>query len=248
MELTAVVPSVGLVGLLRACLSQLDSAIGATGLSPASTVVVDNGTSPPYSRDDLGVLNVELLRYDLPRSFAAACNAGARFRPARRYLFLNNDVLLLPAALVEMLALLDEGGEGICGTRLVLPDGTLQHCGVRFDDGRRGPFHIFHGRPSHVVPRVQTPFQAVTAAAMLVDDRTFSRLGGFDEAYPFGYEDVDFCLRARQLGVRVMCAQSHDSLHFESMSSDRPDRHAPARRLFFERWRGKFAIDGLSHE
>lgn len=247
MELTVVIPSVGLVGMLRACLSQLQGAIVASGLQAAAVVVVDNGTSPPYSRGELGAVS-EVVRFDMPRSFAAACNAGTKSRPAQRYLFLNNDVLLVPAALGEMLALLDAAGSGICGTRLILPDGTIQHCGVRFDDGRRGPFHIFHGQPSELVPRVQRPFQAVTGAAMLVDHETFELLGGFDEAYPFGYEDVDLCLRARQLGVRVMCAQSHDSLHFESMSSDRPDRHAPAQRLFFARWRDRFSIDGHRHD
>lgn len=243
MDLTVVIPSVGLRALLRTCLAQLDLAVRALAGVSASVVVVDNGTAPPYHAGELGS-GVELVRFDVPRSFSRACNRGAAHRPASRLLFLNNDVLLLPGALGEMMQHLDRAGPAICGTRMVLPDDTIQHCGVRFDAGPRGPFHIHHGRPSAIVPRQHAPFQAVTGAAMLIDAGLFERLGGFDPIYPFGYEDVDLCLRARQLGAPVLCAQSHDSLHFESTSSRDPNRHSASRKLFFERWSGRYTIDG----
>lgn len=243
MDLTVVIPSVGLRALLRTCLAHVDAALAALAGIEASVVVVDNATTPPYRREELGG-SLELLRFDLPHSFSAACNAGARLRPASRLLFLNNDVLLVPPALREMMSMLDRAGAGICGTRLVLPDDTIQHCGVRFDAGPRGPFHIHHGRPTAIVSRQQGVFQAVTGAALLIDGGLFERLGGFDLAYPFGYEDVDLCLRARQLGAPVLCAQSHDSVHFESSSSQNPDRHGASQKVFFGRWQGRYTIDG----
>jgi GT2 family glycosyltransferase len=243
MDLTVVIPSVGLRALLRTCLAHLGAAFAALEGLSATAVVVDNSSDPPYRSEELGG-GVDIVRFDVPRPFSVACNAGASHRPASRLLFLNNDVLLLPAALSEMMNLLDEAGGGVCGTRLVLPDDTIQHCGVRFDAGPRGPFHIHHGRPTAVVPREQGPFQAVTGAALMIDGALFDRLGGFDSAYPFGYEDVDLCLRARQLGAPVLCAQSHDSLHFESTSNRNPNRHSASRKLFFERWGGRFTIDG----
>lgn len=243
MELTVVIPSVGLAALLRTCVAHVQTALAGAGQMAASIVVVDNGSEPPYRAEALGA-DAALIRFDIPHSFAAACNEAARRHPANRFLFLNNDVLMESGTLAEMLSLLDANGPGICGARLVLADDTIQHCGVRFDAGPRGPFHIHHGRASALVSRSPARFQAVTGAAMLIDGVVFDRLGGFDEAYPFGYEDVDLCLRAGQLGVPILCAQSHDSLHFESMSNRNPRRHARSRRLFFERWKGRFTIDG----
>lgn len=243
MDLTVVIPSIGLGAMLRTCVATLRHALAAQPGLAADVVVVDNGTQPPYRPEAVG-LGASILRFDVPRSYAQACNAGARHRPAARYLMLNSDVFITPETLAEMIALADANPSAICGARLVLADDTIQHCGVRFDDGPRGPFHIHHGRPTSIVPRTPQRFQAVTGAAMLIPATLFDRLGGFDEAYPFGYEDVDFCLRAGQLGALVLCAQSHDSLHLESMSSRRSNRHAASRKLFLERWRGRYTVDG----
>lgn len=243
MDLTVVIPSVGLGAMLRACVAALQHALARQPGLMAAIVVIDNGTQLPYRPEAVGD-GVALLRFDVPRSYARACNAGARHRPASRYLMLNNDVFLTPESLREVLALADDHPSAIVGARMVLADDTIQHCGVRFDDGPRGPFHIHHGRPTGIVPRAPQRFQAVTGAAMLIPAALFDRLDGFDETYPFGYEDVDLCLRAGQLGAPVLCAQAYDSLHLESMSNRRPDRHAASRELFFERWRGRYTIDG----
>jgi GT2 family glycosyltransferase len=184
-----------------------------------------------------------LLRLDRPHSFSAACNRGARLAPADHYLFLNNDVLLHPLALSEMLALIREPNTGICGARLVYLDDTIQHCGVRFDRGKRGPHHEFHGRHTSSVSRIPRRFQAVTGASLLITAATFDSLGGFDEAFPFGYEDVDLCLRAGQLGRSIVCSQAYDSIHLESMSDKRPHRHSASRKVFFDRWRGRYTFD-----
>ncbi|MER8632378.1 glycosyltransferase [Mesorhizobium opportunistum] len=244
MELSVIVPSWGLTALLRSCLLQLEHALARTQLGKTCVVVVDNGSAIPYLADDLAPAQVRIVRLDLRHSFSAACNRGAREIAATRYLFLNNDVLLHPDALVEMLGIFRDHKVGICGTRLVLPDDTIQHCGVRFDAGERGPYHQDHGRRSAIVSRATTFPQAVTAAAMMIDHAVFNALDGFDETFPFGYEDVDLCLRARQLGIRIACGQRRDSLHLESTSDRRPDRHKASRKLFFERWRGRYTIDG----
>lgn len=244
MQLTAVIPSHGQTALLRTCLIMLERALTRAALPGTAIVVLDNGTLTPYRPAELGVADVRIVRFDSRHSFSAACNRGVREIPAARYLFLNNDVFLHPEALLEMLDVMREHRAGIAGTRLVLPDDTIQHCGVRFDGGERGPYHQDHGRPSAIITRATSFPQAVTAAAMMIDHAVFTALDGFDEGYPFGYEDADLCLRARQLGVRIACAQGWDSLHLESFSDRRPDRHQASRRLFFERWRGRYAIDG----
>ncbi len=126
----------------------------------------------------------------------------------------------------------------------MFPDGTIQHRGVVFGAGPTGPYHVDRRRPGHLVPRRDAEFQAVTGACMLVDGGAWQELGGFDESYPFGLEDIDFCLRARQRGRRVVCADGVDSLHFESMTPGRVELDVPSRRQFMQRWRERYTIDG----
>lgn len=244
---TAIVVSRGLDALLRACLDDLERALAALGGARARhrVVVVDDASPHPYRAAELGDPAPELLRFDVHRSFAHANNLAARRFPNDLYLLLNNDVLLAEDALARAVALLERvSGAAICGSRLVFPDATIQHRGVVFGAGERGPYHLDRLRPGHLVPRASREWQAVTGACMLVRGDAWSELGGLDETYPFGLEDVDLCLRARARGWRVVCCEDTDSLHFESMTDGRVALDVPSRKLFTERWKGRYAIDG----
>ena len=246
MNLSVIIPSCGLTALLRFCIFQLQRSLEMASLSQWNIVIVDNATAFPYQVSDfLPDPALKILRLDRPHSFSAACNRGAAAAPAERYLFLNNDVLLHPLALREMLALAARTTAAICGTRLIYSDDTIQHHGIRFDGGKRGPYHEDHRLPNAAVPRDLCQYQAVTGAVMLIEHDLFQTLGGFDEVFPFGHEDVDFCLRARQIGKTIVCSQAVDSIHFNSTTSQgRPEAYEASRVIFFERWGGKFSIDG----
>jgi GT2 family glycosyltransferase len=243
-SITAVIPSRGLDALLRICVEHLAAALAAAGGDGHRIVVFDNASLVPYRRDAFG-LPVDLLRADTHHSYAAACNAGAARAPNDWLLFLNNDVLLQRRTLADMLATSADRRTGICGARLVFPDNSIQHCGVVFGPDQRGPYHDHRHQPSALVPRAARRLQAVTGACMLVRSECFAQLGGFDEGYPFGLEDIDMCLRARQAGWQVLCDQGSDSLHFESMTEGRVDLDVPSRRHFMAKWRGRYGIDGV---
>lgn len=241
-SLTVVIVSHGLDTLLRFCLEALDRALAACpGLARHTVVVVDNASPAPYRAEAVAAT---LLRFDTHRSFAAANNAAVAAHPAAAYLLLNNDVLLERGAIAEMLAALRATPAlGICGSRLLFPDGTIQHCGVVFGD-EAGPYHVARGRPAHTVPRRDRECQAVTGACLLVRAAVWAELGGLATDYPFGLEDVDFCLRARQRGWRVRCCGGSESLHFESMTPGRVARDVASRAHFAAQWRGRYSIDG----
>lgn len=244
--ITAVVVSKGLDALLDVCLVHLREALDRAGEPERhALVVVDNASSPPYVPEHFRVSDLHWLRFDVPRSFAHACNAGFAARPNDLVLLLNNDVLLAKEAIAAMLdALASRPRAGVCGARLLFPDGSVQHQGVVFGAGGRGPYHAARGRPAHVVPRGVAEFQAVTGACLLARGALWRELDGLDERYPFGLEDIDFCLRARQRGWRVLCSGLVDSLHFESMTPGRAELDVPSRRLFLQRWQHRYSIDG----
>jgi GT2 family glycosyltransferase len=261
-HVTAVIVSKGLDALLEVCLEHLREALDSLdherpdsaqddidpvtedGLGHA-IVVVDNASDVPYGASRFRVPNIRWIRFDAHHSFAHACNAGFAAAPNEFVLLLNNDVLLRPDTISHMLHALElDPQAGICGTRLLFPDGTIQHAGVRFGAGRCGPYHVDRRRPADQVARGVVEFQAVTGACLLTRAEVYRELEGLDESYAFGLEDIDFCLRARLRGWRVLCSNDGDALHFESMTPGRVELDVESRRLFMERWQGRYTVDG----
>ena len=246
MGITIIVVSKGLEMMLRQCLAALNPALTLCGNdSRHHIVVVDNASPFPYMEEQYRHTGTELVRFDTPQSFAKANNYAAAYRPNDYYLLLNNDVLLSPKALVSMVSLMQNHARaGICGTRLLFPDNTIQHCGVVFGAGKTGPYHFLRKKPSHLVSRAPSEWQAVTGACMMIKDELWQSLDGFNPMYTFGLEDIDFCLRARQKGWRVFCSNETDSLHFESVTPGRVALDVGSRKLFMQTWQGRYTIDG----
>jgi GT2 family glycosyltransferase len=243
--LTIVVPTKDHAGILHYCLEHLQRALKVASQFEPCVVVVDNATEIPLLEKDFPSSPVRLIRFDIPASFAEANNTAIRRNPNASYLLLHDDVLLAESALADMQRLLEETpNAGVCGTRLISPDGTIQHAGVVFGPGTIGPYHVSRGQPSSLVSRLNGEFQAVSGACLLIRQSAWDDLGGLSGEFAFGLEDIDFCLRARQKGWRVFCSCRTDSLHFESMTLGRehPDRRA--RRVFMNTWRGRYALDG----
>jgi GT2 family glycosyltransferase len=244
--ITAVVVSRDLRGMLAHCLDHLRRTMRRVGDPDRHRlVVVDNASEQPYADGADRLEGAKIVRFDQPRSFAKANNAAITSAPNDLYLLANNDMFIHEEALPAMVRLvLGPRGAAICGTRMVFPNGTIQHCGVVFGAGDQGPYHWQRGVPSGLVPRDRIEWQAVTGACLLMRGETWEALGGLDEDYPFGLEDIDFCLRCRRRGGRVFCANNVDSLHLESQTPGRVALDVPSRRLFMSRWKGRYAIDG----
>ena len=181
------------------------------------------------------------------KGFAAACNAGAALATGEFLVFLNTDLEFKPGWLENLIAAADEDAKvGAVGCKLLFPDGTIQHGGVflREDLLDRVPLIAAHdhvGRPSNdPEANRRADLLAVTAATILIRRTAFDEVGGFDEGYFNGYEDVDLCLRLGQAGWRVVYEPACELIHFESKSG--ANRFAATKanqRRFLEKWRGR---------
>jgi GT2 family glycosyltransferase len=84
---------------------------------------------------------------------------------------------------------------------------------------------------------------------MLVPREVFCRVGGFDEAYPTAYNDVDFCLRVNELGLSVVVSADAELYHYESLSLGHhfsglhAGREAEQVRRMRNRWRAMLRED-----
>ena len=83
-------------------------------------------------------------------------------------------------------------------------------------------------------------FSAVTAACMLVRANVYDAVGGFDEALTVAYNDVDFCLRVRRAGWKVVWTPYAELTHYESKSRGLDDKD-PAKQARADAERARLA-------
>ena len=135
---------------------------------------------------------------------------------------LNSDIEALPGwlACLQYAAIADED-IGVVGAPPALPRRAHP---VRGHDpqprrARSGSTTATASSPPHWGPAwVPGPALAVTGACMYITREAIERVGLFDEAYPMAYEDVDWCLRAWQAGLRVLYFPAAALVHHESVT------------------------------
>ena len=111
---------------------------------------------------------------------------------------------------------------GAVGAKLSYPDGRLQHIGIVLGVGG-GAAHAFHqhagASPGYASSAVSVRnYSAVTAACMMTRRDAFDAVGGFDEQLAVDFNDVDYCLRLRRAGYRIVFTPFATLYHHESAS------------------------------
>jgi GT2 family glycosyltransferase len=76
----------------------------------------------------------------------------------------------------------------------------------------------------------------VTAACLMTRRTVFDEVGGLDEALPVDFNDVDFCLRLRAAGYRIVFTPYAELVHHESASFGRRVQSAQELARMRQRW------------
>jgi GT2 family glycosyltransferase len=216
-----VVPHYSSLDFTRACLAT----IAFNTPDPHHVIIVDNGTGH--------ALPGRVIRNDSNLGFARACNQGAAAAQADIVVFLNNDAEPLLGWLSPLVHAISEHGAAAAAGRVLYMDGTDQHTGVRlvrYPNGRLGA-------SNDVGSRASGPVRAVSATCLAVDRAAFLEVGGFDERYWNGYEDIDLSLRLGEAGYVVWYEPDSVVRHVENGGgAERWTRSSENARIFNARW------------
>lgn len=174
--------------------------------------------------------------------FAGNCNAGAARAIGDVLLFVNQDVYAAFGWSEGWDAALLAGFNrdpkiGIVAPRLLFPNGAVQSAGGVFDVACQ-PVHRFLNWSNVHHPLIATASEVdwATGAALAIRRECWEQVGGFDAAYGRGYfEDVDFCLKARELGWRVWYEPRSTLFHSVGSTGGSPS-FAQNARLWKRRW------------
>lgn len=169
-------------------------------------------------------------------NYSAINNFGVKHARGDYLLLLNNDVEVITTDwLEELTANCQRKDVGIVGARLYYPDDTIQHAGIVIGIGGVAGA-LFVGMPRMFTgylhkASIQQDLSAVTAACMMVKRSVYEELGGLEEELKVAFNDVDFCLRAREKGYLVVYDPKVELYHFESKSRGTEDSKEKIRRF-----------------
>lgn len=216
----------------------LERCVAAASPQVGELFVIDNASTDNSIETLVVALSFGLRVIHNPYNlgFAAACNIGIRHATGEFVLFLNPDCTLAPNTVARLVEVLDaEPRAGMVGGLLLNPDGTEQGGGRRaiptpwrafvrgfglYRLARRWPrlffdFHL-HRQP---LPSEPIEVEAISGAFMLVRRAAIDSVGLWDEGYFLHCEDLDWCLRFRRQGWKILFVPSARATHQLGVSS-----------------------------
>lgn len=232
-----IIPTCNGLSVLKRCISSL----AQTRYENYQVLIVDNESTDEATLNYLAKQPHRVEKIGNPDgrfNFAYINNRAAELVDAEFLLFLNNDTeIISPEWLSQMVGYARMEGVGATGARLLFPDRRVQHAGIvhGYYNGLAGP--AFKLQPEwaggHLsLARVSRDCSAVTAACLLTPRKLFLEVGGFDEkSFEVAYNDVDYCYRLADRGLRsVYCAEAI-LVHHEGHSRGFVDRPAEVARF-----------------
>ncbi|MEP6484122.1 MAG: glycosyltransferase family 2 protein [Rudaea sp.] len=223
--------------LLSTCVRSI---LDKTNYSNYEIVGIDNGSSDEATHSLMRDLEshdsrVRFVRFDAPFNYSSINNFGASNSRGEYLVLLNNDTEIIARDwLGAMLEYAQRPDVGVVGAKLLYTDKRIQHAGVIVGiGGVAGHAHLMeHSDEPGYFSRAQLPqnLSAVTFACAMIRRDVFDQLGGLNETnLTVAFNDIDFCLRARESGYLVVYTPYAELFHHESRSrgyEDNPEKQA----------------------
>ncbi len=226
-SVSILIPTRDRLDLLEPCIESLRATVD---LERNELIVIDNDSCDQETIEYLEAqrtAGARVIRSPGFFNFSALVNAGASIANRDNLLLLNNDVEAIEEGWLQEMASRLEPDVGAVGVKLIWPSGLVQHGGVVL-----GPYfaasHAFNDtdgeHPGYAdMLCAARECSAVTAACLLTPRALFHRIGGFDAVhFPVNFNDVDYCLKARELGLRIVFTPRTQLIHRESASRGTP--------------------------
>ena len=236
-RVSIIIPTKNAAELIGPC---LQSIFTLTTHSNFEVIVVDTGTNEPKAMEILRSFPIRVLKDDAPFNFSRVNNSAAHQATGDVLVLLNNDTEVRTREWLEiMLSHLALPSVGAVGPLLEYPNGKVQHAGIVLG---------FRGTADHVMRHFASDgdgyagslscsreVSAVSAACLMVRKDLYMQVGGMHEGFGTIYQDLDLCLKLRELGRTILYAANATLCHHESVS--RGSRYDFVdREVLLDRW------------
>lgn len=232
-----VIPNKDETETLKRCLTSIRE---KTTYANYEIIVVENNSTTAEIREYYQSIDgndgIRVVYWEEEFNYSAINNFGIHEVKGDYIICLNNDITVItPDWIEEMLANCQRKEVGITGVRLYFPDDTIQHAGIVIGiGGIAGSMFVGMARKRTGYMHkavIQQNLSAVTAACMMICRDVFEAAGGFEEQLKVAFNDVDLCLKVRELGYLVVYNPDVELYHYESKSRGTEDTEAKQRRF-----------------
>ena len=216
-------------------------------------IIVENNSEKPetfayYEKLQKENSNAKVVVWKDAFNYSAINNFGVRHAQGKYLLLLNNDTELMNADCIEeLLGYCSRPDAGAVGAKLFYEDDTVQHAGVILGMGGIAG-HAFSGLdgmdPGYCARSICVQeYSAVTAACMMIKRSDYKEVEGFSEELAVAFNDIDFCMKLRRIGKRIIYNPFAQMYHLESKSrgsEDSPEKVARFHKeikIFEEKWK-----------
>lgn len=229
-KVSIIIPTKDKTSVLKKC---VDSIFEKSTYSNFEVIVIDNNSEEKAffnymkSCEEKFGKRFKCIRAEIPFNFSKLVNLGVKNSTGEYALLLNNDTEVISNDWIEgMLEQAQRPSIGVVGVKLLYPNMTIQHAGVVMGLGGAAG-HVLVGEdrfgPGYFnYVNMINNYSAVTAACIMVRKDIYNKVGGFDEAFTIEYNDVDFCLKVRELGLNNVYLPHVELIHYESISRGHP--------------------------
>ena len=209
-------------------------------------ILADDNSSDETKDIGSKIKNLKIVRNNENLRFLKNCNNAAKSAKGKYLLFLNNDTQVQPGWLKPLVDLMEKDPAiGLCGSKLIYPDGTLQEAGgIVWKDGSAWNYGR-NKNPAYEEYNYLKEVDYISGASIMLRKDLWNELGGFDEYFaPAYYEDTDLAFRVRyEKNLKVVYQPLSVVVHFEGKSNG-TDTNSGLKayqvtngKKFYERWK-----------
>lgn len=165
----------------------------------------------------------KVISVDEPFNWSRFNNLGAAAAGGDFLIFLNDDIEVVSADWIDvLLGFAEREDVGVVGPLLLYPNRTVQHAGLfltRNNIARHAFRYNAENDPGYFgLALTDRNVIGVTGACLMTRRAVFERLGGFDEAHSVINNDLDYCLRSWEAGLRNVYTAQAKLMHHELAS------------------------------
>lgn len=252
-KISIIIPNKDHVEDLRRCVTSI---IEKSTYDNYEIVIVENNSETKeifsYYEELKNNPSIKIVTFKGAFNYSAVNNFGVGAATGDYVLLLNNDTQVITVNwLEELLMYAQREDVGAVGGKLYYADKTIQHAGVVIGLGAHRTAGHTHYRQKRenlgYMGRLcyAQDVSAVTGACLMVKKKLYEEAGGLDEGFAVSLNDVDFCLKLRQLGYLNVFTPFAELYHYESVSrgldtgGEKAARYNEESARFREKWKAQ---------
>lgn len=189
-------------------------------------IVIDNGSDDGSAefliKNFIKNKTVRIIKNDENEGFSKAVNIGLNKSKGRFKYLLNSDTKVTKNIFSTLIQFSEQSkNTGVIGTKLILPDGSIQKSCFNFPGvinaieeywlGRIGKYTSFFTQKMCEV-------DSVVGASFFITPEAYKKAGLFDERYFMYFEDLDYCRRVKNVGFKVIYYPKVEVMHYHGLS------------------------------